>query len=145
MTSIFNFSAHRMQGPARDLFCSSLVPVVDVVPALGEAENRITTSLTDIRAPRTNKPQTKSSAGSFDRGVKEGQKYCQMTVKVQLTKWPRGTVPFTVKSQLIFSPGKGNVCLILGFHEKLVSPLSWFDSLLKCEPLRKQKWKKNVN
>ena len=46
MTSIFNFSAPQMQGPARDLFCSSLLPVVYVVPVPGEAENRITTSPT---------------------------------------------------------------------------------------------------
>ena len=69
VTSIFNFSAPRMQGPARDSFCIPLVPVVDVVAAFGEAENRITTSLTGIRDPRTNRPQTKSSAGSFDRGT----------------------------------------------------------------------------
>ena len=53
-----------MRGPARDLFCSSLVPVVDDVPAPGESENRITTSPTGIR-----EPQTKSPAGFFDRGT----------------------------------------------------------------------------
>ena len=70
MTSILNFSALRIQEPARDLFCNSFLPVVDVVPAPGEAENRITTSSTGIREPRTNEPQTKSSAsctGSSER------------------------------------------------------------------------------
>ena len=69
VTSIFNFSAPRMQGPARDLFCSFLVPVFDVVPAPGEAENRITTSPTGIREPHANKSQKKSPASTFSRGT----------------------------------------------------------------------------
>ena len=79
VTSIFNFSALWMQGLARYLFCSSLVPVVDVVPAPGEAKNHITTSPTGIREPRTNKPQTTSPAASFDRGT--SNKKFKSTVK----------------------------------------------------------------
>ena len=69
VTTILIFSAPWMQGPARDLFCSSLVPVVDVVSVPEDAENRITMSFTGIREPRANKPQAKSPAGSFDRGT----------------------------------------------------------------------------